>query len=560
MKKILNLTSLLFALLIAFSCDNDYDLPYNDYSSFSLYMSDGWDEGDKVLNIDNYIIYKDLSSNTIEHKWTIPSSAKFLNKEFTELDSVYTDFIIPGAGSVSNELQANVLFQEAGLNEVNLYNTYKDSVVGSVKVGDVWVLDSTFVIDVFANVSPACKVYKVIDKTTDPEQLELVATLTEDQYPDIKDQATWPQVSIEAGSELRYEDNSMSGRPTGRTWYADGGKPDQSNAEIADIKYNKLGDFTASMETKRSGDDVPNYSATKLIPLRINVIPSTQPFVQTGKINVEEGNVITLSVTGEVETLSGEEANFTVHVVNADAGFDGNIPVKTARLNSEDATVIELEIDGEIYNTDVVEVSYAGGNIVSVDSRVLEAFDPTSVVIPLGDSVLIESYASYETFKTAWKAAFCTGYWVGNTNGTAGAPYFARDENFFSNDGGSASMKYSAPSGLVKVNLQGTDFSKPNGYPAGKYRVSFMVYLEEGNTMKQFLTILKLPTPINTFWDIENLPRGEWVEVSQVLEVDEITSGTRLDLTIDPAHNAGVTGPQTIYFDNQKLIEIVPRP
>ncbi|MDG1804369.1 hypothetical protein [Flavicella sp.] len=560
MKKILILKSLLFAFILAASCDNAYELPYNDYSSFSLFTSGTWDETYKVLNIDQYVIYKDLSSNAMEHTWTIPASCKFLNKEFTEFDSIYSDFIILNAGTVTTEAQANVLFTEPGIQEIKLHNVYKDSVVGSVLTGGQWVLDTVFKVDVFANVNPACYVYTV-DRLTDPSSdpiLTKILTMTEDQNPQEKEMGTWDRVTIEAGSELYFEDQTTTGRPTGGRWYTPGASPEQSGSNPAFIKYNKLGEFTSSMESIRGGDGVPSNTVGKLIPLVINVIGSSQPFVQSGKPTVEEEDgvqYISFAVTGEVETLISEEDNFTVHVVNTDAGFDGNIAVESARINSEDATVIELVLADEVYNTDVIDVSFAGGNIVSVDARILANFSAVPVKMNGGNNVLVQTWASFETFKDNWKSANCTGYWVGNKNGSAGAPIWTYSDEKASD--GLASMKYTRTSEVVK--MQGSDFSKPSGLAAGKYIVSMDVYLETGNTMKNFLTVLATPSTVYT-WDIETLPRGEWVTISQEITIPDVASGVKLNFDMGTAENAGAVDGEVLFLDNQSWIVLNPRP
>lgn len=551
MKKILIVSILLLTLGFAVGCEDDYVAPYGDYSSFSWYTAEGiaknFNTTEKNINIDNYIGFYDVSQNAVSHKWTIPSSCKFLNKEFTEADSVYTSFIIPG--TVSNEDLANVLFVENGLQEINLVNVFNDSVPNSSKLLDgTWVIEQSFMVDVYANPNPECKIlYKG----------EEVFVLTADMDPSIEEMSSWPTLTIEAGEELVYLDMSTIGRPTGRKFTLEGAKPETSSKEESIVKYNKLGTFTGSMESIRSDEDIPSKTISKLIPLKIEVTPSSAPFVQTGKITVEN-NVILLSVTGEVEKMVKQEEFFTAHVINTTAGFDENIAIKTAKINALDATIIELTLSEPIYNTDEITLSFAGGEIVSVDSRVLAEFGPESVSIPLGNSVLVDTWAGFETFKDNWKSANCTGYWVGNTNDDSGSktdPIFNRVEDKFYE--GTASMRYKFDISKV-IGLQGSDFSKPNGLPAASYRISFMVYLEPGNTMKMFRTILQNPFTI-LYWDVENLPRGEWVEVSQVLEVPAIASGTKHDIKIEPEDNPGVTGEQIIYFDSQKWIPLDPR-
>ncbi|MDW5288085.1 hypothetical protein [Formosa sp. PL04] len=559
MRKIVILTTLLLTFVFTTSCSDSYEAPYGDYSSFSWYSSDEWNEDSKIVNIDNFIIFMDLSQNPISHEWIIPESSKYLNTDFTDTDSIYTDFIIEGAGTTSTESTINVLFTAPGKHEIQLHNVFNDSVAESVKENDSWVVNKIFTVDVFANTNPACKVFKY--DNTDPSNPKLVEvlSLTAEEMPSIEDIDSWETVTIEAGEELVYVDQSTIGRPTGRKWYLDGGKPETSSKDSVAIKYNKLGEFTSSMESIRNGEGVPSYTSSKFIPLKVNVIPSTQPFELTGKVSINTSEVISFSVTGEVETIFQQEDFFTVHVTNTDAGFDENIAVASVFVNSSDATIIELTLEAPVYNTDNIELSYSGGKIISVDSRMLSDFGPVPVTMPIGNSVLINNWAGFENASSSGnttRKADCDGYWVGKENDDLGLPFYRTTDKFYE---GVASMRYTSTDGVVTVTLQGSDFSKPNGIPAATYRVSYMVYLETGNTMKSFRSTLQ-SSDISLLWNIENLPRGEWVEISQVVTVSGIASGIRFDLKIDAEDNLDVSGEQTMYFDTLLWIPLNPRP
>ena len=315
------------------------------------------------------------------------------------------------------------------------------------------------------------------------------------------------------------------------------------------------------MQSSRSGGDtIPSYFSTKLIPLNIEVIPSTKPFELTGKATLEDG-VISFAVTGEAETAVNQKGFFTVHVTNTAAGFDQDIAIDNVSINNADATIIEVKLGESTYNTDEIEISFTGGNIVSVDSRVLQDFDATPVSFDLGENILSTNWAGFEDSTTNWKGAFLSGYWVGPTNddnGSNTAPIFMQsDEQVHPTLGGKYSVRYQFD--LAKtMKLQGSSFSKPNGIAAGTYRVSYMIYLEPGNTMKNFRSILQAPFQIIE-WPIETLPRGEWIKISQDVTTGAVNSGKRLDISVDPAVNPGASGTQTMYLDNLSWIELVPR-
>ncbi len=566
MKKNKILSAFLIIALVIVGCTNnnneDYNVPYDDYSSFKTFVLGGGigerDGFERSINVNDYLSLHDISQNAIDHEWILPSSVKFISDAFTNNDSIYDRFII-GEGT-SKEKLINVLFKEAGIKEIILSNVFEHEVDGAVEESGVWVKKQVFTVDVFANTNPACKVSKY--EYTDPDNPTLVEvlTLTEDNMPSINNKSSWPTVIIEAGEELVYEDLSVSGRPTGRKWYVEGGKPETSGSEVAAIEYNKLGEFTASMESIRNITDVPKYTALKLIPLIIKVIPSTKPFTESGNARMNEDGVISFGVSGEAESVLGQEDKFTVHVTNTASGFDQNIPVASVAINSDDATKIELTLSEPVFNTDNIEIYFADGNITSVDDRVLESFGPLQVKIDLGSSILVDSWASYEIASSNWRQALVQGYSVGRTNddGPGGSefPIWARTTEMASR--GNASMSYTFDISK-SVKLQGSDFAKPNGIPAGDYNVSYTIYLESGNTMKAFKTVLQEPS-MTIVWAVEDLPRGEWITLNRVVTIpSEVPSGKRFDLSIGPDDNPGVTGEQKMYFDNLKWIPLNPR-
>ncbi len=549
MKKLLKICFLL-TIVVTVSCsDDEYTPPYGDYSSKLLWTSGEWDATEKSVVIDTYVSFQDLSQGLLSHEWRIPEGNNFLNSSFTEDDTDYTNFIIPNSGLSTKESLAHVLFRKSGIQEVKLHNVYMDSVPNSSRIGNSWLYEETFTVDVFAHPTPKFKIYN-----NDTE----VFSVSESDNPNFDDKDSWPTLDVEAGGTLSLVDLTTEGRPSSRDWITVGGKPEISSDSVADIKYNRLGEYYLSMASKRNN---PKDSIHKWAGVKINVIPSSQPFEFGGEMNMDPNGKISFSVTGEVESMLNQEDNFTVHVVNTDAGFDQNIPVSTATVNSSDGTIIELTLTEPVFNTDEITVSFSGGTITSVDERVLDDFGPIPVVIDLGASVLIDSWASYENSSNNYRSAFAAGFWTWRGfNGSELAPYWSRTtEKAYS---GSSSMRYQAVNGITeRTILQGSDFSRPNGIPAGKYRISFMVYLEEGNTMSTMRTYVIKPWQ-NRAWDLSTLPRGEWVEISRIDDIgSDIASGDRFDIEFPIGDNPdALTGSQTIYLDNLKFVPLIPRP
>jgi len=537
-------------LALVISCDkDDYEAPYGDYSSFLWTTTNGFEGADYVSALNDYAGFRDVSQNAIEHSWSIPLGTKLLSNDFTENDSIYTDFII-GSGPIgSEEYLLNVLFVEPGLKEIVLRNVFKDSVTESVEVNGNWIVEKTFAVTVFDDVKPAFQVLRGDD---------VIISVSETDLPDAADAASWPTVTLEAGEQLTYVDMTTVGEPDTRTWSLNGASPNSSNGQNASIGYFGLGTFEAgSMNSRRTDQAKPDGETVKIIPLKIEVIPSTQPFVQVGQIKEGANEVISIGVTGQVETLSGEESNFVVNVVNTAAGFNQDITVQSVTINSTDATKIDLVLSAPIFNTDDITVTYTAGNIVSVDTRVLENFGPVNVKMYRNESIIGEDYAGFEVESDNWKKGFCEGYWGGNANDVnndTNPPYYFERVTSTMNSG-SASMKFESPNGITTITLQGTNFTKggatPHGIPtlpAGTYDVSYMVYLETGNTTQSFNTVVQGGD--TTIWDVSTLPRGEWIEISNVITVAADLTNKKFDIKFDASNNAGVSGEQIMYFDD----------
>ncbi|GAA4231595.1 hypothetical protein GCM10022291_04410 [Postechiella marina] len=555
----------------------------SDFSSFKWYTSGTKTtarESEKQINLNTYVAFYDVSRNPLTHIWNIPNSANLLNTEFTESDSIYDKFII--SGKSSQEDLVNVHFPEPGVHEVILSNTFKDSVTDAVKSGNEWVVNKVFTIDVFADPNPTGKVYRQNfitdpDNPTGPTILDEdnpfseFLTISESDNPQEGDVDSWQEISIEAGETLRFEDLSITneiGRVDGVKWYLDGGKPETSGKEIADITYNKLGDYTAWFESKRSAEAGPVRSVSKLIPLKIKVTKSSKPFKFNGGLKIDENGVISFSVTGEAVKALNQESKFKVHVVNTEAGFDGDIAVSSVSISTDDATVLELKLAEPVYNSDVVTVSYIGGaidedRITSVDERYLEDFADENLKMFFGGIMDLGQYTGYERVwggsGNQFKKANSEGFWgQHNANKETGIVYYWRD-TAQKYEGNSAMKFETSSSGIPALaRLQGNkNFS---AVEEGSYIPSVWVFLDPANTMKtiQYNYTTNVDATFN--FDISTVARGKWVQVTlPIIELPNIDNGGgRLDINIT---NVGQDDAivQLMWLDNFDLLKVIKR-
>ncbi|WPR71406.1 hypothetical protein SLW70_15940 [Flavobacterium sp. NG2] len=158
MKKYIIISALLFTAYAVQSCsDNGYDLPYDDYASFTWWSSPKttYNTTTKTAKLNKFMAFQDVSKGDLSHEWIISQGTAFMKPGFSENDSLnYAKFIIPDAGLVTNEKLAYVLFQEAGVKTIKIKNTYKDSIRGTKKVDGVWTAEQTITVTVSTPVIP----------------------------------------------------------------------------------------------------------------------------------------------------------------------------------------------------------------------------------------------------------------------------------------------------------------------------------------------------------------------------------------------------------------------
>ena len=547
MKKII--FSICLAALLIFGCEKEPIAPI-EIADFAVAVAGEAKPTAGNVAIDDYLTFLDISRNVISREWTISNGSSFIRADFTGADTDYTPFIIPSAGKTSTEQKINVLFTSPGLQPVRIVNTFDeaptDGPATAVQQGTSWVIDTTYMVDVFANLQPAFKVFKGEEE---------VLSIAANDLPDPTNAASWPVVTVEAGETLTYVDLTTVGRSNQRNWRFEGAVPATSRDSAATVAYFALGTYQGGGFTAIRGNDRPEQEADKIIPITVEVVPSSEPFLYVGNLEESVDETISFNVGGELAPFSGQEGAFTVNVVNEKAGFNEAIPVASAKISDADATKIELTLTAPIYNSDVVTVSYSGSAIKSADARTLSDFGPEVVTMQFADNLLPADWAGFELSHANWKKGFCDGYWVGNSNGNAMAPVLSRTEEL--SYSGIASMKFSLPDGIdADKTLQGTNF-KDFGLAAGSYLLSIKVYLDPANTMKTINTVVNVPlTSIS--WDIENVARGEWVELSQIQSFDEAPT-KRYDLKVVAAENEGLSGEQTFYIDDYSWIPLETR-
>ncbi|WP_366184340.1 hypothetical protein [Flavobacterium ovatum] len=158
MKKYFIISAMFVLALFSGSCTEDYEIPYNDYDSFTWWASpkivyntlvrpDASNNG--AVAVGKYVAFQDLSKGALTHEWSISAGNSFLTTEFTEADTAnYERFINPNLGLVTTDKLVYVLFQTLGVHQVKIKNTYSRKVIGAVQVNGVWTAEAIITITV----------------------------------------------------------------------------------------------------------------------------------------------------------------------------------------------------------------------------------------------------------------------------------------------------------------------------------------------------------------------------------------------------------------------------
>ncbi|WP_303317302.1 hypothetical protein Q4Q34_01525 [Flavivirga abyssicola] len=578
MKKYSLIILLLIVALISCNID-DYDQP-SDFSKPQLFTPDVFNLSENnigntiPISINDFSSLSDVSQGVVSRSWMIEEGSRFLMPDFTRKDSLnLADFIDPELGSSNGKDIANVLFQKAGETTVTLKNRFKEevSLLGNdaVQTTDgLWELTTVFQYDVYNYLNAEASIF-------DEETLETYL-LAADQNPSINDTSGFTTITIEAGSRLDFKDLTTIGRPSGRTWNFDGGQPDTSEEEEEEVTYNRTGDYLVTITSMRDNirQSLRYSEQTKALPFIINVIPSTKPFVINGNAFALNDNssepgtkIIAFRVNGVLESFTDLENDFSVNVVNGAINLD--IDVVSAEVSSVDETMIELVLAEPVLNSDTITLSYSGSAITSIDERILTPFTD-AVVEPLFINLLTGNVnPSFENPASNARWANADGYrlFIGNGNqlvnaqNTDGTPFLDRSTERASD--GSASMKFNAilpyETGIGFIGLSNILFRNAD-IPAGEYQLTYDLYYEPGTTFAGLFTRIFGATSEIEVMNFNPPATGEWFTVKRNITLGSggITGNAVFNFR-DNNENAAITGRQTFYIDNFKVIAVESR-
>ncbi|QVY66922.1 hypothetical protein [Polaribacter sp. Q13] len=465
-------------LAVLIGCkDDEYDAP-NSFSDFGFYTGAGQQSDTLELNISNYLSFADLSQGYIEHNWSINKGNNFLEGPISSRDSIFNEFIIYDGDTITEDKTVHVLFNNPGYQKVRLHNVFKDSVAfrgnsflrddyikAAVKEGDLWVLDTTIVVKVYDKIVPEVEVK---------------------QFGATVDHTTTDTIYVEAGDKVQFIDKTTIGEPNGRYWsirktLAPGAVASEtdvvasSSAEVADIVFKKLGDFTASLTANRTGQNIPGASTKYVLTTPFKVIPSSQPFVLANTIAELEDETIRIPFNGEFVDFVDKNSFFEVKV--NDVLFN----IASVSVDPTDATFLLINLEDQIYQDDVITVSLLpGSGITSTDTREPVVF--TDEVVKTFSEEYFLSIGKFEnTLGVDWTKPFLNESIEAITEVLIVAPPVGT-ATAVSPTGNVINLALNrTKAGTIQNNVRAESVIEANLTPGGKYIVKFKYFARLGS-------------------------------------------------------------------------------
>lgn len=506
------------------SCEKEYEAPMEENNHVSIVTSQM--NFENTIQVEEDITLGDVSRGVVSRTWTFPEGV---------VDIVDSDNDISSTAAV-----VKAIFNKPGTYPVQLNLQFAgDAWVGDQQQGSTF--DTTIQVKVLDFVKVAIQANYINEdgSTGDPLTISELA----------KNEVT-------ASKSVRYT-YTVEGEPADFLWEFEGGDPGvvkTSETEI-DIKYKRMGTyglrFIASRNRPFGGDTIELKDF-------ISVVPSTDP-VNLEQITEKEG-AIALVFSREMDPTTVDAGDFSVRIENKEAVI--NPSIGEVSIDANEGNIVLISLAGEsLYNDDQVKVSYAPGQLSTLDGVSATAFTDEALVFNKVN-ILAEQSDFDHSFENStadnWPYLWWGGVW---------GEYDLAISSDQSIDGSQSAYIEFRPNGGMIIghrDLSGNPFSFP--VEAGKvYELGVWVYVEDlgANDPAGFDPDLRFYWDPGTDWSVGGTPTftadfkvGEWVYKSSYAQFGE--SGDK---------NFWIRGfnennPETFkfYLDNISLAEVVLRP
>lgn len=602
MKKIIYSSLALAGVLIAGCTENEL-FTANEFSDVTFINSqviDKWDS--HIIERGNPISFMDLSQNALSHSWTIDENGCcFIRGEYNRTDTVFDQYIIPGAGNVSEDPTIYVLFQEPGTKTVRLTNTFKDKVIyrGLTEVdhktqqtfpGDP-IKESYYDEERGVHVFDTIMHFKVLDyvtadMTVQQDGNELLKVSRDSNYT-VAQSSEWQTITMEVGQEITVSAD-IYGEPDDNFWKLNAALTEvDSVTEVlqddplitrltATFKASKLvegnlGYLSMERKSKIPGSKLPDKPASKkskYFPFKINVIAPSTPF----EINTTECKVLdfkkaqlvfnrTLGLTKA--QLKDYVASFSATAKIANTEEEKQIEIVGLSLN-ETSDALILDLQDSIYSDDKISVTYnelPEKPIVDIYGKKLELVNSTIQLIypefvitdPINRGFEREHVdGDIQRIISGWFLQHSPVISISSERSYTGSKSLKYD----------SSVDFTLDSGSSSIVCQSDGKSSELSGPAGRYIVEAWVYIEEGSAMNTLNFGFLAPFPIvrNKPIDLTDFKKNEWVQVSAKYEFDAPLVPKKSKINILFPVTDGQIQQGVMYIDDIKIYRDMSRP
>ncbi len=393
MKKCKYLIYPLLATMGLTSCLKEEYMAPNDLVDVSWHIGADQSNRDPIMiSLNEFTSFMDLSQGALSHMWEVSKDGTYFLEG--NIGNGVQDFeqYVADIPHTNDKSRITVWFTKSGHHTVRLRNTFASEVSYTYRpepdkrpeykvtkhaeyVNGVYVMDTTFVVDVYDNVLvPGVRIFK--DEAMTEEVLLSDDTLSV------------ASINLEYGDILYFQDASTD-RPNFWSWKCLDASIPEIQGEVVAMKFTKLTDeqpFKVTQLIERINDPDNNSlpiapAKAREIPLNIFVGPSSAPIEMQEVSYLGQNRLkIVLGNAGfDPANLSDVTENFTLDIVNNYDGrpeYTASIKASKLTIDPENENILIVEFAEPIYNTDQMTFSYTPSNnpLLTTDGREFEGF------------------------------------------------------------------------------------------------------------------------------------------------------------------------------------------
>jgi len=414
---------LLFSLVAVFiACEKDYE-PLSEFSDAKWFVDKQLSKNRyRVLNIGDFMTFCDLSKGYNTRSWSFPDSSgcKFLKYPLDPRAESFYPFIINEGDTLSKDDYVNILFTKAGEQYIRLRNTFPDSVAletrfdvqgggyyydytPAVRFGNEWLLDTAIMVDVYDSLQAGVKVFYITEAGVD----SLICDMPYNSYF-TKAMAEIDTFRMEAGSSLKFVNDTIVGRPDLKIWNFPKGLPTTASLPEAIVTYYGLGTSQINIAYERNSNELIAANKTFWLPFTLDVTKSSKPFtiIPANAVTEDEsevnGRMLKVYLTGACVRNTVNADGFTVSGTTADGTPIPGLAIESVEL-SDISSVLNVTLSVPVYDNDIITISYDGtvGGIQSTDERTLESFTTPVTMLDMGN-LLPQDIFNFQVTKVNW--------------------------------------------------------------------------------------------------------------------------------------------------------------